>query len=49
MDYSSDIAFTETVKAIQSRKGSRAAYARQELAGGLQTDISEDLKGFIEA
>ncbi len=49
MDYSSDIAFTETVKAIQSRKGSRAAYARQELAGGWQTDISEDLKGFIEA
>ena len=49
MDYSSDIAFTETVKAIQSRKGSRAAYARQEMAGGWQTVISEDLKGFIEA
>ena len=49
MDYSSDIAFTETVKAIQSRKGSRAAYARQEMAGGWQTVISEDLKGFIDA
>ncbi len=49
MDYSSDIAFTETVKAIQSRKGSRTAYARQEQAGGWQTDISDDLKGFIEA
>lgn len=49
MDYSSDIAFTKTVKAIQSRKGSRAAYARQEQAGGWQTDISDDLKAFIEA
>lgn len=49
MDYSSDIAFTETVKAIQSRKGSRATYVRQEQSGGWQTDISDDLKGFIEA
>lgn len=49
MDYSSDIAFTKTVKAIQSRKGSRAAYARQEQAGGWQTNISDELKGFVEA
>ena len=49
MDYSNDIAFTETVKAIQSRKGSRSAYAQQEQAGGWQTYTSDDLKGFIEA
>lgn len=49
MTYSSDIAFTPTVKAIQSRKGSRSAYARQEEAGAWQSEITEDLKGFIEA
>jgi hypothetical protein len=47
--YSSDVAFTPEVKAIQQRKGSRAAYARVEERGGWRTDISEDLKGFIEA
>lgn len=30
----SDVAFTPTVKAIQSRKGSRGAYARMESQGG---------------
>ncbi len=49
MTYSSDIAFTPTVKAIQSRKGSRRAYANQEEAGGWRTTIDDDLKGFIEA
>ena len=49
MAYSSDIAFTPSVKAIQTRKGSRRAYARQEEAGAWQTTIDDDLKGFIEA
>lgn len=49
MTYSSDVAFTPTVKAIQTRKGSRHAYSRQEHAGAWQTEITEDLKGFIEA
>ncbi|HNV84451.1 MAG TPA: pyridoxamine 5'-phosphate oxidase family protein [Arenimonas sp.] len=47
--YPSDIAFTETVKAIQSRKGSRRAYANMEQGSGWKTEISEDLKAFIEA
>ncbi len=47
--YPSDIAFTESVKAIQSRKGSRRAYANMEQGGGWKTEISEDLKAFIEA
>jgi predicted pyridoxine 5'-phosphate oxidase superfamily flavin-nucleotide-binding protein len=47
--YSSDVAFTPAVKAIQERKGSRGAFAKQEARGGWQTEISDDLKGFIEA
>lgn len=47
--YASDIAFTDSVKAIQSRKGSRRAYASMERNGGWKTEISEDLKLFIEA
>jgi uncharacterized protein len=41
--YSSDVAFTPTVKAIQTRKGSREAYARQEQHGGWRTEIDQDL------
>ena len=44
---SSDIAFTPTIKAIQSRKGSRAAYAGMEQRGGWQTTIDPDLAAFI--
>ncbi len=44
---SSDIAFTPTVKTIQSRKGSRTAYARMEAAGGWETTITSDLAAFI--
>jgi predicted pyridoxine 5'-phosphate oxidase superfamily flavin-nucleotide-binding protein len=44
----SDVAFTETVKAIQSRKGSRTAYARMEQGDGWQATITEDLKQQIE-
>jgi uncharacterized protein len=41
--YSSDVAFTPTVKAIQTRKGSREAYAHVEARGGWRTAIDEDL------
>jgi hypothetical protein len=41
--YSSDVAFTPTVKAIQARKGSREAYAHVEERGGWRTEIDEDL------
>ena len=44
---SSDVAFTDTVKAIQTRKGSRPAYVRREQAGGWQTTITPDLAAFI--
>ena len=45
--YASDIAFTPTVKALQTRKGSRRAYARMEAAGSWQTRITPDLEAFI--
>jgi predicted pyridoxine 5'-phosphate oxidase superfamily flavin-nucleotide-binding protein len=47
LQYSSDIAFTATVKALQSRKGSRRAYARMEEAGSWQTTITPELEFFI--
>ena len=49
MGYSSDVAFSGAVKAAQTRKGSRRAYAEQEAAGGWQTEISDALRGFIAA
>lgn len=49
MNYSSDVAFTPAVKAVQDRKGSRAGYARLEEAGSWKTRITPDLKIFVEA
>jgi uncharacterized protein len=43
----SDVAFTDTVKAIQSKKGSRNAYARMERSGGWQTRLTPDVARFI--
>jgi uncharacterized protein len=45
--YSSDVAFTPAVKAIQTRKGSREGYAQVEQNGGWRTDIDENLAGFL--
>src|SRR6476646_3027311 len=45
--YSSDVAFTPAVKAIQTRKGSRDAYADVEERGGWRTAIDEDLAAFL--
>jgi predicted pyridoxine 5'-phosphate oxidase superfamily flavin-nucleotide-binding protein len=45
----SDIAFTPTVKAIQARRGSRAAYARMEEGQGWNTTITPELAEFIAA
>jgi predicted pyridoxine 5'-phosphate oxidase superfamily flavin-nucleotide-binding protein len=47
MAVSSDVAFTPTVKAIQSARGSRGAYARQEARGGFRTAIDADLVQFL--
>lgn len=45
--YPSDIAFTPTVKAIQTRKGSRNGYARMEQGGSWDSSITAELKDFI--
>lgn len=47
--YSSDVAFTPTVKAVQARKGSRRAYQRVEAAGAWETRITPDLAAFVAA
>jgi uncharacterized protein len=48
-DYSSDIAFTTSVKSVQTRKGSRQAYARVEERGGWETRITPELAEFVAA
>jgi predicted pyridoxine 5'-phosphate oxidase superfamily flavin-nucleotide-binding protein len=45
--YSSDVAFTPAVKAIQVRKGSRDAYARVEHNGGWRTEVDDHLAAFL--
>ena len=45
--YSSDVAFTPAVKAVQTRKGSRDAYARVEQNGGWRTEVDENLAHFL--
>lgn len=49
LTYSSDVAFTPSVKAAQTRKGSRRSYGRMEERGAWQTRITPDLASFIEA
>jgi len=46
-EFASDVAFTDTVKAAQTRLGSRAAYARMERDSGWETTITDDLRDFI--
>src|SRR5947209_9513195 len=45
--HSSDVAFTPAVKSIQTRKGSRDAYAHVEQRGGWRTEIDDNLAGFL--
>jgi uncharacterized protein len=45
--YSSDVAFTPAVKEIQTRRGSREAYAHVEQNGGWRTEIDDNLAGFL--
>lgn len=47
--FSSDVAFTPAVKAIQTQRGSRAAYSRMEHGGSWETRITPELKTFITA
>lgn len=44
---SSDVAFTPTIKSIQSARGSREAYARLEERGGFRTQVDETLADFL--
>jgi uncharacterized protein len=46
--YSSDVAFTPSVKAVQARKGSRGTYERMEERGPWETCITAGLAAFIE-
>jgi predicted pyridoxine 5'-phosphate oxidase superfamily flavin-nucleotide-binding protein len=43
----SDVAFTDTVKAVQMRNGSRQLYARMEAGAGWKTEITEELAAFL--
>lgn len=43
MKPSSNVAFTDRVKSIQSERGSRAAYARQEQKGGWPNTVTPEL------
>ena len=45
--FSSDVAFTPAVKAVQTRKGSRDTYARVEQNGGWRTEVDENLAHFL--
>jgi uncharacterized protein len=47
--YSSDVAFTPAVKAIQARKGSRDTYAHVEQNGGWRTEVDANLTAFLAA
>ena len=45
--YSSDVAFTPAVKAIQTRKDSREGYAEVERNGAWRTEIDDRLAAFL--
>ena len=45
--YPSDVAFTPAVKSVQSRKGSREAYAHVEQGRPWRTEVDEDLAAFL--
>ena len=45
--YSSDVALTPSVKAVQARRGSRKVFAHREEAGGWPTQTTPELAAFI--
>ena len=47
--YASDVAFSPSVKAVQTRKGSRPMFRRMEDSGSWRTRITPDLASFIAA
>ena len=44
---SSDVAFSNAVKQLQSERGSRAAYARMERQGGFEAGVTDELRAFL--
>jgi len=44
---SSDVAFTDAVKAVQLRRNSRGMYVKVEAHGGFKTEITPDLIAFL--
>lgn len=46
-EFTSDIAFTPAVKAVQARNGSRPQYARAERGRGWQSTVTPDLEAFL--
>jgi len=44
---STDVAFTDSVKEIQTRKGSRAPYAKLEQRGGWKDRVTSELAAFL--
>src|SRR5437870_2217590 len=46
--FSSDVAFTPAIKAVQTRKRSRRVCANMEQRGSWPTSITPDLAAFIE-
>ena len=47
LKYTSDIAFTPSVKVIQEKFHSRSSYARMEQSGGWQSDVTPQLTQFL--
>jgi predicted pyridoxine 5'-phosphate oxidase superfamily flavin-nucleotide-binding protein len=48
LEFASDVAFTATVKGIQTERGSRRSYERMERSmGGFPREISPELAGYI--
>lgn len=47
LEYTSDIAFTPSVKAFQEKFRSRSSYARMEQMSGWQNEVTPQLKDFL--
>jgi uncharacterized protein len=45
--FSSDVAFTPSVKRLQARRGSRRSYERMERRGGFRTEVTAELAAFL--
>lgn len=45
---SSDVAFSDSVKAVQSQRGSRAHFEKIETRGGWATELNTEIARFIE-